>query len=58
VRADVLATALMVMGLDSGKSFVEKSEIEALIVYEENGKVLSWHSPDFFHIQDRDVAIR
>jgi thiamine biosynthesis lipoprotein len=58
VRADALATALMVMGLDSGKSFVETSEIEALIVYEENGKVLSWHSPGFFNIQDRDVAIR
>jgi FAD:protein FMN transferase len=58
VRADALATALMVMGLDSGKSFVVNNRIEALIVYEEDGKVLSWHSPDFFNTQDRSVAAR
>lgn len=58
VRADALATALMVMGLDSAKSFVESTNIEALIVYEENGKVLSWHSPTFFNTQDRMAAVR
>jgi thiamine biosynthesis lipoprotein len=58
VRADALATALMVMGLDSAKSFVKRSNVEAFIVYEEKNKVLSWHSPDFFDKQEGIIAIR
>jgi FAD:protein FMN transferase len=48
VRADALATSLMVMGLDSAKVFAERRQIEAFIFFEEKGKVLSWHSPNFF----------
>jgi hypothetical protein len=35
------------MGLDSAKSFVDKMNIDALIVYPKNGKVLSWNTPNF-----------
>jgi hypothetical protein len=57
-RADALATALLVMGLDSAKSFAARTNTAALIVYEKNGKVLSWHSPDFFNTQgERCCAI-
>jgi thiamine biosynthesis lipoprotein len=52
VRADVFATALMVMGLDSAKSFVDKMDIDAFIVYQENGKVLSWNTSNFLNTQD------
>lgn len=58
VRADVFATALMVMGLDSAESFVDKMNIDALIVYEENGKVLSWENPNFLITQDRSITLR
>jgi thiamine biosynthesis lipoprotein len=47
VRADVFATALMVMGLDSAKKFIYHANVDALIVYQENGKVLSWSTPTF-----------
>jgi thiamine biosynthesis lipoprotein len=58
VRADVFATALMVMGLDSARSFTEKTNLDAFIVYQENGKVLSWHTPDFLNTQDRSLVHR
>jgi FAD:protein FMN transferase len=56
VRADVLATALMVMGIDSARHFTEKMNLQALLVYEENGKVLSWSSEDF--LKTRGTASR
>jgi FAD:protein FMN transferase len=58
VRADVFATALMVMGLDSAKSFVDKMNIDAFIVYQEKGKVLSWNTPNFLSTQDRSITLR
>jgi thiamine biosynthesis lipoprotein len=58
VRADVFATALMVMGLDSAKSFVDKMNIDTFIVYQENGKVLSWNTPNFLNTQDRSITLR
>lgn len=58
VRADVFATALMVMGLDSAKKFLGTTDVEAFIVYQENGKVLSWNTPGFVSTQDRSVTLR
>lgn len=58
VKADVFATALMVMGLDSAKSFTRKANIAAFIVYQEKDKVLSWSTPDFFNSQDRRIVQR
>jgi FAD:protein FMN transferase len=58
VRADVFATALMVMGLDSARKFAGHTNINAFIVYHENGKVLSWNTPNFLNPQDKNVVLR
>lgn len=47
VMADALATACMVMGYDSAVAFIERSQLDAMIVLEENGKVQSWASRNF-----------
>ena len=48
IEADAFATAGMVMGLDSVKDFVRRQKVEAFVIYQENDKVLSWHSGRFF----------
>jgi FAD:protein FMN transferase len=58
VRADVFATALMLMGLDSAKRFVHNTNIDAFFVYQENGKVLSWNTPNFLNTEDKSIARR
>ena len=47
--ADAVATAIMVMGLEEGKKFVENhKEIEAYFIYsDEKGEFQTWNSPGF-----------
>lgn len=57
--ADAMATACMVMGLDSAIAFIQKSNLKGLITFEKNGKVQSWHSKDFFsHTSDKRLVSR
>jgi FAD:protein FMN transferase len=56
--ADGFATSLMVMGLDSAKGFAISHHYKVLMIYNENGKVLSWSSPNFFNTQDRTITLR
>jgi len=49
VDADAFATACMVMGLDSAKTFIERSGLSGLIVYQKNGVTKIWHSTGFFN---------
>jgi FAD:protein FMN transferase len=48
VNADAFATSCMVMGFADAVQFVDRSNVEAFIVYEEGDKVLSWHTNEFF----------
>jgi thiamine biosynthesis lipoprotein len=47
VRADVFATALMVMGLDSAIRFIQRKQLDVLMVYEENGVAKQWQTVNF-----------
>ena len=59
VTADAIATACMVMGYDTAIAFIEQSDMEAFITYEENGKIRVWHSRDFFPVHyDRSLMLR
>ncbi len=45
--ADALATAIMVMGLESGKRFVKGNNISAYFIYnDENGNMQTWATKD------------
>ena len=49
MTADGYATALMVLGFEEGKKVVEKvNEIEAFLIYDNNGKLETWSSNNFF----------
>lgn len=56
--ADGFAILMMVMGLDSAKEFALAHNYNALILFSENGKILSWSSPNFFNTQDRSITLR
>lgn len=48
VLADGLATACMVLGLEESKRLIEALEqVEAFLVYEQQGVLKSWHSKKF-----------
>lgn len=50
MSADGYATALMVLGFDEAKKVVEKvNEIEAFLIYDNNGKLETWSSNKFFN---------
>ena len=49
MTADGYATALMVLGFEESKKVVEKvKEIEAFLIYDNNGKLETWSSNKFF----------
>ncbi len=45
--ADALATALMVMGSDKAKSFVQKNKLKAYFIFDQNGSQQVWYSDGF-----------
>jgi FAD:protein FMN transferase len=51
IKADALATACMIMGLEDAIRFIEDSNIEAFITYEENNTVHTWHTASFFNTE-------
>ena len=47
ITADALATALMVMGTDKAKSFLKNTDVEALLIYDDNGKYSIYYTLGF-----------
>lgn len=46
--ADAYATVCMVIGLDEARSLITKrADLEGLLIYEEDGRMQSWHSNGF-----------
>ena len=39
IDADAYATAFMVLGVDSSLSVIEKNNLDAILIYEKNGKI-------------------
>jgi FAD:protein FMN transferase len=58
IKADAYATACMVMGYSKAIAFIGQSNVEGLITYEENGKVRSWHSRNFFDSYQGRITVR
>lgn len=52
VIADAAATCCMVLGLEEARSFLERFGYEGYLLYDEGGRICSWHSPGF------DVTLR
>ncbi len=45
--ADALATAVMVMGLENGKQFIQENKLSAYLIYsDEKGKLNTWFTKD------------
>lgn len=50
LTADAMATACMAMGPEKAKQFIlDSADIEGLLIFEADGKLDSWHSPNFFN---------
>jgi thiamine biosynthesis lipoprotein len=48
MTADAWATACMVAGLDKAKEWIETNDdLKGYLIYEENGKMITWRSSDF-----------
>jgi thiamine biosynthesis lipoprotein len=48
MTADAWATACMVAGLDKAKEWIEANDdLKGYLIYEENGKMITWRSSDF-----------
>jgi thiamine biosynthesis lipoprotein len=48
MTADAWATACMVAGLDKAKEWIEAyDDLKGYLIYEENGKMITWRSSDF-----------
>lgn len=48
--ADAIATAIMVMGLESGKKFIKENNISAFLIYsDEKGNYQTWATKDIEH---------
>ena len=58
VIADGLATALMVMGLNQARQFAMKHKYKALLIYDEDGKMKYWSSPNFFNSDERNSTLQ